>query len=388
MQQDRFSLVAGGPLSSLLERLGLTGPDQLPHARAAVFLATVAWALPALLAAVQSIIDPAYPGWEYFQDLTVYARYLVAVWVVLATEHYADGRIGSLIQQFDSAQILHGQARPRYTALLARADRLSASAVAEIGMLVAAVTWSVAIAYYTVTLSGTSWEGSVVDGTPFLSWSGYAASFVSNPFFLFLVLRWIWRFFIWTLLLYRISRLPLQLTPLHPDRAGGLGFLTIYPGVFSGFVFALSCVVASSFIKDLSLSDHSMTMVWLALAMWMALNLVLFLGPLMVFIRPLYASRERALLDYGRLASEHHLAFHQQWIEAEKSGALLLGSAEPSSISDLNASVQAVRDMRTFPVDKMAVSQLILSSGLPLLAVIIYQIPTAELIKWLLGAIL
>ena len=52
------------------------------------------------------------------------------------------------------------------------------------------------------------------------------------------------------------ARLPLQLTPLHPDRAAGLGFLAIYPSIFSGFVFALRWVVASSFLKDLSLQRH------------------------------------------------------------------------------------------------------------------------------------
>ena len=33
--------------------------------------------------------------------------------------------------------------------------------------------------------------------------------------------------------------------PLHPDRSGGLGFLANFPGIFSGFVFALSSVGAT-----------------------------------------------------------------------------------------------------------------------------------------------
>jgi hypothetical protein len=32
--------------------------------------------------------------------------------------------------------------------------------------------------------------------------------------------------FIWFLFLWRVSRLDLRLTPSHPDRAGGLGFLS------------------------------------------------------------------------------------------------------------------------------------------------------------------
>jgi hypothetical protein len=59
----------------------------------------------------------------------------------------------------------------------------------------------------------------------------------------------LWRFLASTALLFRISRLPLQLAPLHPDRSAGLGFLAIYPSIFSGFVFALSCGVSSSILR-------------------------------------------------------------------------------------------------------------------------------------------
>ena len=383
-----FSLVAGGPFSRLLVRLGLTGPDQLPRPGAAIILALAAWCLPALAVTAQSLSVTGSMDWGYFQDVTVYTRYLVAVWMMIATESYADARLGLLVRQFDSAQILRGSARPRYQALLAWADRLSASALAEWVLLAISISLSVMVAIFTVRLAGAGWEGAVLGGEVSLSWAGYVTSFISNPFFLFLVFRWIWRFFVWTLLLYRISRLPLQLTPLHPDQSGGLGFLSIYPGVFSGFVFAIGCVVASSIIKDLGIEQHSMSTVWMALAVWMAFIMALFLGPLTVFSGPLYVTRERALLEYGRLASEHHLAFHQNWIDQNKSGAELLGSVEPSSVSDLNASVQAVREMRVFPMDFFAAAQLFLSGGVPLLAVIVHQIPMAKLVSWLVGVIL
>ncbi|MCU0248152.1 MAG: hypothetical protein MUC42_16410, partial [Bryobacter sp.] len=42
----------------------------------------------------------------------------------------------------------------------------------------------------------------------------------------------------------------------------------IYPGIFNGFVFALSCVVASSMLKDLALERHGPDTIWLALAVW------------------------------------------------------------------------------------------------------------------------
>ena len=384
----RFSLVVGGPFHTVLRRLGLLGADQLPTWRAAIGLALFAWLPLALLAVAQSLVDDRYSGWGFFTDWTVHARYLVAIGAMIATERYADGRLAILAREFREAQLLSDDGLPAFAAALAVADRRSSSMLAEGIILAAALAWSDFAVPYAVTLAGSSWEGTLVAGEVVLSWAGEFARFVSNPLFLFLVLRWFWRFFVWTVLLYRISRLPLQLAPLHPDRSAGLGFLTIYPGVFRGFVFALSCVAASTMLKDLAVERHSSETIWIALAAWIAFILMLFLGPLLVFVGPLFALREKALLEYGRLANRHHLAFHRKWIGEARSGEEIMGSPDASSASDLNASVQAVRELRVVPLDIATVIQLALAAGIPLLAVAATQIPLVDLAKLIVGMIL
>jgi hypothetical protein len=193
---------------------------------------------------------------------------------------------------------------------------------------------------------------------------------------------------VWTTLLYQISRLPLQLTPLHPDRSAGLGFLTIYPNIFSGFVFALSFVVASAFLKELDLVAHDAETIWYALAAWLLMVVLLFLGPLLVFVGPLYRVREQALLDYGRLTSQHHLAFHRRWIDEGRSGEDLMGLPDPSSASDLNASVQSVQELRVFPVDRAAFVQLVVAAAVPMLLVIAHEFPFFKILMWIVGTIL
>ena len=53
---------------------------------------------------------------------------------------------------------------------------------------------------------------------------------MSLPIFQFLLCRWYFRIFIWARFLWQISRINLSLVPTHPDRVGGLGFLsdTVY----------------------------------------------------------------------------------------------------------------------------------------------------------------
>ncbi|MEH6584729.1 MAG: hypothetical protein V7754_22570 [Halioglobus sp.] len=385
---EHFSLVSGGAFHALLRRLGLLSDDGLPRAKAALTLALLSWLVPTLTAVVQTWREDAYSGWGIFSDATVYARYLVAVWVMIATERFADGRIKVLVDHFQGAQLLVGQAREKFADAVRRADQSSGSYRAEGLILLIALSWSFLNIHLIATVSQSSWESVVVDGTSQLSWAGEISALTSGTLFLFLVLRWFWRFGIWANLLAHIARLDLQLMPLHPDRAGGLGFLTLFPSTFSGLVFALGCVISGVIIKALSLAHYSEQTIWLAVATWLLLVLMVFLGPLLVFARPLYNSRERGLLEYGRLAHLHHLEFHRKWFGQSGVDAKLLGSPDPSSVSDLNASVQTALDMHLIPIDKTIVIQLLLAAGLPLIAVVLYVMPLADLLLWIVGVVL
>lgn len=385
--EGRFSLVIGGPFHGMLRRLGLTRPDELPSLGAALGLALLAWMIPALLVIAQSLLDAGYPGYGYLKDGTAYTRYLLAIAVMIATERYADRRLILLARHFREAQLLPPSALGAFQAALARADRRAGSAIAEGLILVVVFALAGLSAVVEVDISGAGWEGEVVNGHVRLSWAGVAARYFSTPLFMFLVLRWIWRCLVWTALLFRLSRLPLQLMPLHPDQCAGLGFLTIYPSIFSGFVFALSAVVAASFVEDMGHLHHSAMTIWVGLGVWVALCLALVMGPLLVFAPRLYWARERALLEYGRLASQHHLAFHQKWILAGRHGEELIGSGDPSAASDLNGIMAGLGQLRLIPVDLPTLIQLLIAIGAPLLAVVLTQIPLVRLLGWLFGTL-
>lgn len=385
---ERFSLVAGGGFHTLLGRFGLLEEDQLPSYVAAFALAILAWSIPAVFIVLQSLINPEYSGWDYFEDPTVYSRYLVAILVMIATERMADNRVGLLMRQFGDAQILDGPNRSRFAAAVSRADRRSSSKVTELLLLVLAFFWSITTTRIASEVSVENWEAAVTEGGgTVLSWAGDASAFTSNALFLFLVFRWFWRFFIWASLLRTTSRLELQVMPLHPDRCGGLGFLGIFPGIFSGLIFALSCVIAASFYKVISTVGDTEQLLWLAVTVWLLLVSTVFLGPLLFFSRPLYMAREKAVLDYGRLAHGHHLEFHRKWITGHTHGREIVGSADPSSLSDLNASVQTVHEMRIFPIDRQAMIQILISAGLPLLVMAALRMPVGDLLKLIMGVL-
>ena len=384
----RFSLVVGGPFHALLSRCGGLADDGLPRLEAALLLAVVAWTLPALLVVAEASFGDGPPGWSFFGDATTYGRYLIAIVVMIGTERHADGRFELLIDQFRAARIVSDDHTQPFLGALAVADRRSSSLLAELVILLFVVAFAGWSTRYAAQIVPMAWEGRGVDGAVILSWAGRFTSLVSSPLFLFLMLRWCWRFVVWTTLLFRLSRLPLALSPLHPDRCAGLGFLAIYPSVFTGFVFAASSVVAATVLKELTGVELSNESIGGMLAGWLAIMLLLFLGPLFVFAPVIREAREQALLEYGRLTHQHHTAFHRKWLESGRDGSELLASADPSSVSDLTASVAMIHEIRVVPIDRFALIQLIAAAGLPLMAVVLSQIPLSELARRILLGIL
>jgi hypothetical protein len=384
----QFSLVFGGPFHDLLNRLRLLGPDRLPTLGAALTLTLIAWLPPAFLSLADYWYSENSSALSYFSDYTAHIRYLLAIGVMVVTERTAHQRLTPIVNHFIDARLIRDDHLERFGRVLKRADDRSSSALAESAIL--AIVMLVAILGTTLDLelgSEFDWDGSVVDGHAEYSLAGLWSHWISKPLFMFLVLRWIWRFAVWALLLFKTSRMRLRLVAYHPDRSGGLGFLSVYPTVFSGFIFALSCLVAAQLVSEIRRMGIPVEQLqWMVLA-WIGLVFLTFAGPLTVFGHPLYKLREQAIFNLGRIASEHQLAFQQKWMESQASGGELLGSADVSSAADLAPIASSPYSLRMFPITLSVLIQLALSAGLPMLAVVVTQMPLREFLQRVLAAI-
>ena len=192
---------------------------------------------------------------------------------------------------------------------------------------------------------------------------------MSVPIFQFLLMRWVWRYFIWCWFLWRSSRLDLQLIPTHPDRAAGLGFLGLAQAKYGIIVFALSSILSSHIGQEILLGGASLADYKLLISGYVALFLIIFLGPLLVFSDKLFEVKRRGLLEYGALANEYTRSFDRKWIRGEAAeGEALIGSADIQSLADLGNSFQIVREMRPVPFDLMTtIVPIIASAVIPLL---------------------
>lgn len=388
-----FSLVIGGPFYRLQQRLGLLGQDLLPHGWAAVLFVALAWLPPAILAALQGVaVNPDLELGGYFLDYSAHARFVIAIASLVLMEKVAENRIAMMIDQFLGAQLLTSESREHFNALLRRADRWTSFSAVEFVLLVIAFALSLNGAMVYLSEFGDSWFGSLVDGKKAISWAGWWTLAVSLPLFWFLVLRWFWRFIVWSVLLRGISKLKLRLVATHPDRCGGIGFLAMFPITFSFLVFAISCVTAAVVLQEVSHAALSLEKAGALFAVWFVLMLGTFIGPLLVFAPPLIRFKIQALLEYGKLATAHNIEFDRRWIrspeDAEGLVGTLVGTPDISSLSDLGACYEAIKSMSAIPVSFPVLRQLFFAAGLPWLVIPLTQIPLLELLSMVSQALL
>jgi len=386
---EKFSLVIGGPFYRLQQRVGLLGPDLLPPLSTAVLLAVIAWLPPAVLSLAQGFAWGEPLGDRAFLlDFSTYARFIVGIISLVLLERIAEVRISIMIRQFVKAGLVPEDEHVRFRAALRNADRRSSSALAEAIMLGFAYAAAVSGMVLQLTELKSTWLGAMAEGHIRLTTAGYWAVLVSLPLFWFLLFRWLWRFVVWTRLLWDFANLRLRLVATHPDRCGGIGFLGMFPPMFAVLVFALSCVAASEALQLVLFAHKPLISMVAPLIVWVVVVLVIFVGPLAVFAPALSRLKRQALLDYGALAGGHNRVFERKWIRPAEDGGNALGTPDVSSLSDLGASFELIRKMNLIPVGLESVVPLLVAIAVPAVVVVLIQIPLADIVKALVQTLL
>jgi hypothetical protein len=205
------------------------------------------------------------------------------------------------------------------------------------------------------------------------------------PFFWFLIMRWLWRLFLWFQFLGRVSKLDMQLFPTHPDEAGGLGFVGGAQRFFGIILFAFSLassgVLARSIVYDhIPLASYAP-----AIATYVVVAIVMVVGPLMLFAGVLLETKRIGLLQYGTLATTYTGSFHQKWIKHhDPEREPLLGSSDIQSLADLGNSYGYIEKMKPLPVDFRTLLHLVVASLLPLTPLLLTVMPLKDVLQLLL----
>jgi len=165
--------------------------------------------------------------------------------------------------------------------------------------------------------------------------AGWYAVPVSAPIFQFLLGLSLWKWLLWVIFALKLSQGNLKLIPTHPDKHGGLGFLSVTPAAFAPITFAASAVIGATWRYDILNHGARLKDVMLPTIALGVIVAFVALGPLVLFVPRLAALRRRGILEYGILGQLHSIEFHQKWI-LHRTGheAEFLQAPESSTLAD------------------------------------------------------
>jgi hypothetical protein len=371
--------VIGGPVYDYLLRVGLIRFELPNLMRRIAAIIAITW-IPLL---VLSLKDALAYGHQVqvplLYDFATYGRLVLCLPLLMIAEVVIDPSIRRAIKQFVSAGIIQEEGLPEFRGVLHRVQRLRDSKIPELMLL--------GLAFFPIFFFEREWTAAAASSwhstsTGALTLPGWWYAVVSTPFLRFMIYRWVYRYFIWAVLLWKIGRLNLHLMATHPDRAAGLDFLSLTQRGF-GIVFAaLGCAFAGRIANSVLFEGKQIASFQVLMGGYIVLSLILGLLPLTLLSPRMQRVRKAGLLEYGRLANRYTESFDRKWVHPiEPASEQLLGTADLQSLADLGNSYSVIQDMSIAPITKRLVIFLAVQAALPLVPVIIVVTPTAELVN-------
>jgi hypothetical protein len=376
------SLFRGGPFYRAQLAIRLINEGEWNHLRRVIIAVVVTW-LPMVL--LTAFFNPSGLA-SLLTSYRVYSRFFIAVPVLLIGQTIMDSRFRMVVQSILDADLLGDADLKRMDAMIASLIRLRDSLIPEAIVIVLVIVHT--IAGVKLQLDVTPW---LAYGTPpdiHVTAAGWYAILVSVTIFQFLLGISLWKWLLWTIFAFRLSRLNLRLIATHPDGHGGLGFLGLVPVAFTPISFALATVIGATWRHDILAHGAKLMSFKLEAIVLLIIVAIIALGPLAFFVPKLSELRRQGILEYGVLGQIQSRDFHEKWIRMRTGHeAEFLAAPESSSLADYGSAYSNIAKLKPFAMEQGALIALAISIALPMLPAVLAVIPLIEVIQDLLKAV-
>jgi hypothetical protein len=373
-----FSLTHGGPFYRSLRRLHL----QLDSGRARFgWLAILAW-LPLAIGAVVHRAQ-GWPPDPMLSDLSVHVRILITLPILLYAEHLLESTAASAMK---SVYVADMAPRTDIDRIVTRAYRLRDAWQAE-ALLVAVALLGGQLVLWRIFGSTGLFHGG--HGTATLTFPRVWYVVVALPLVHFVMMRWLWRWLIWSYIVIALSRLPLSLLATHPDHACGLAGLARPMTGCSGFVLGISAILASAWGTQVLHGRATLPGLLPMLAAFLIAALVLAIAALLFLSPHLFRTRRRTLAEYGDFARHYVLGFHAKWLAGGAiEGERALGSQDIQSLNDLGQAYEVASKTRIFVFGPRNVLVLWAAGLMPMVPLFASALTVEQILKRIVSTVL
>jgi hypothetical protein len=378
------SLIRGGAFYRVQELARLIRPDQWNAGRRIFAAVLIGWVPLVVLTAISGSHSSLV---AFLKDYRVFARVFIAVPFLIAGQPLIEERFRLIVRHFLDADLLRPEDLPRFQEILTTIKRLKDAWLPELAFVALGCVggilfvgndpmfdapWSVRVLGTSVLHSPAGWYFELVTQTIYMVFLGLA----------------LWKWLLFVVFFWRVSRLHLRLVPCDPDQSGGLGFLGYSAIAFIPVVIAASTAMGSILRYQALHSVFSRQMLNMILALWVLVILLIFVGPLAIFGSKLAHLYRVGYLQYGSLSHLHAEQFHEKWVRGRQAHlGELLTAEEISALIDLASSFDRVRRTKLLPIDRPTVIRVAAAAAVPMLPVIMTQVPLADLLKLIVRSV-
>lgn len=351
-------------------------------ARVWLACAVLTWA-PLLVASLADDFSWTGRG-SFLQDAGTHVRALLALPLLVIAERVVPGRLCAALRYLEDAELLYPKHRARARALAHGIRDVRASAISELALLVVVVLTSVLLTADTPPVPTWSHpEASDISPGP-LSTAGWIDLAWSAAIYRYFLARWILQLALWSLLLVGLARLPLRTSPVHHDRAGGLGPLVEAHESYAWVVFAVSSALAARLAVDVRLAGGDPFAYGNSIGIYCLLVPFLFLAPTLAFVWPLERDRRRVLAGLSIAAAEHARRFTREYVDLPRR-PLELGETDVTINADFTPGFERVYAAWALPFRREHYFTLVAAAAVPMLGFFLASVPLHEVIQRLRG---
>jgi hypothetical protein len=381
--EDDISLFRGGLFYRLQLQCNLIGVHGWNLPRRIALILAVAW-LPLVI--ITALFGRDQLG-GLLKDYVVYSRIVIAVPALLIGQLFMEWAFRTIISHVKEAELLGEEDLRKFDGVIAIQKRLRDSDFPEL-IILALVFADLVLLSDSKVANAPAWATIKNGGMAHLSAAGWYYGLVSVPIYQFLMGLNLWKWILWAFFALRLSRMDLKLVATHLDGHGGLGFLSLSPAAFGATAFAVSTAIGGAWRDEILHSGRRLASFELPVAILLVLLFAVGLGPLCFFVERLTTLRKTAMLKYGILAQLQATDFHDRWISDHRSREKEpLGMTEATKLIDLAISYDCIKRMWPFPIDKSTLVGFALAILVPLVPVVLAEIPFSAIVNGLFEAV-